>query len=130
MSTNSRFPVGPNQDNTARVLTYEVQKPVYAASIVTTVKQANTVVLVGQLTGALSLTVNVGTAGPVADGVAPFAGDTLQYIFSSDASIRVITFSTGFAGAGTLSTVASKKAAIDFIFDGTAWVEVGRSIGA
>lgn len=129
MSTASRFPGAP-KENTSRILTNEVQSPVYAASIALTIKQANTQVFVGQLTGALALTVNVGTAGPVADDVAPFKGDSLEIIFASDASIRVVTFSTGFASAGTLSTVASKKAAAFFTFDGTAWVEVGRSIGA
>jgi hypothetical protein len=130
MSTLSRFPGGAGKDNTSRILTNDVQSPAYASSLVVTVKKANTLVTPGTLTGNLSLTANVGTAGPVADDVAPFKGDYLEFIFTSDASIRTITFSTGFASAGTLATVASKKAFIAFVFDGTAWVEAGRAIGA
>jgi hypothetical protein len=132
MSTLSRFPVTnpPSADNTSAVLNNSVISVPYAASIALVTKTANSLVVIGQATGALSLTVGVGTAGPVADDVLPFVGDTLQLLLSSDATGRVVTFSTGFAGAGTLTMIASKKASIDFTFDGVAWVETGRSIGA
>ena len=122
-----RVGLGQNKDNTDRMILNDYQAPAYAASIAiaTGVGVANTLIQPAQLTGNLSLTIGVGSAT-----TDPQVGDTVKFIFTSDASIRVITFSTGFASAGTLSTVASKKAYAEFVFDGTAWVEMGRAIGA
>jgi len=127
MSTNVRLGSGNSQDNTGRTLQYDWQEVAYAASVAITTKQnvSNTTVRVAQATGALALTVSTGSAT-----TDPQVGDRLTILASSDATGRVITFSTGFASAGTLTMVASKKASAQFVFDGTAWVELQRSIGA
>lgn len=127
MSTAVRLGVGNSQDNTGRAISFDWQEVAYAASVAITTKQgiSNTTVRIAQATGALSLTVGVGSAT-----TDPQAGDKLTILASSDGTGRVITFSTGFASAGTLTMVASKKATAEFVFDGTAWVELNRSIGA
>ena len=127
MSTTKRLGVGNSQDNTARAIQYDFQEVAYAASVAITVKDgiAKTTVRVAQATGALTLTANVGTST-----TGPMVGDELMVMASSDGTGRVITFSTGFASAGTLTMVASKKAVAVFVFDGVAWIERTRSIGA
>lgn len=50
--------------------------------------------------------------------------------FSSDASIRVVTFGTLFLSSGTLSTVASKDATVKCIWDGTNLKVISREICA
>lgn len=128
MSTSFRFPGTKNTENTLRAAQQDAQDAIaYAASVALATKPnaANTIFRIAQATGALSLTIGVGTST-----TAPFVGDTIEILLSSDATGRVVTFSTGFAGAGTLTMIASKKAYIAFIFDGAAWVEQGRSIGA
>ena len=97
---------------------------VYAATSIplfTTAKEQH--FCYAQLTGAMTI-----NAATVLTGFRQF--DIVHFHFSSDASIRVITFGTGFASAGTLSTVASKDATATFIFDGVALKEMSRSIGA
>lgn len=126
MSTTARFTGAAGTDNTSRREFTDYQAPVYAASIATVIKPnaARTLVAI-TLTGALSLTINVGTST-----TPPMVGDQVQYLIKSDASIRVVTFSTGFQPAGTLSTVASKTVSATFMFDGTGWQETGRAIQA
>lgn len=119
MATSPRFTPGVNQDNTYRAVTQDYQSPAYAGTIAITTTQQVTLIKVGTLTGALSLTINTG------DGVdTPFVGDTAQFLFAADAlGAHVVTFSTGFASSGTLSVAASKYASAQFIFNGTVWVE-------
>jgi len=126
MATTPRFTGAANQDNTDRLAFNDYQNPTYAASIATVVKPhaSNTLVQI-TLTGALTLTISVGTAT-----TPPYVGDTVRYLIKSDASIRVVTFSAGFQPSGTLSTVASKTVSADFMFDGTGWQETGRAIQA
>lgn len=126
MGTTARFTGSAGTDNTDRRAYNDYQNPAYAASIAVTTKEkaSNTLVQV-TLTGALTLTIGVGSAT-----TAPYVGDTVSFLIKSDASIRVVTFSTGFQPAGTLSTVASKTVSADFMFDGTGWQETGRAIQA
>jgi hypothetical protein len=128
MSTLSRFPGGPGKDNTARVLNNEVQSPSFAASIAITASKAKTLVNVALLTGALALSINVGNNAP--DDIPPFVGDEVEFLFASDATGRVVTFGAGFASAGTLSVVASKFGSAKFKYNGSVWVETGRSLTA
>jgi hypothetical protein len=127
MSTTVRLNGASNRDNTDAVLLNDFQEKTYAASIALVTRQnyAKTTFRVAQCTGALTLTIGVGTAT-----TDPQVGDTCRILLSSDATGRVVTFSTGFASSGTLTMVASKAACADFIFNGTAWQETGRSIGA
>lgn len=130
MSTKARFsndnttPIGLGIENTDRILTNSFQTPAYAASININTTASKTLVLVGALTGALSLTAGVG------DGTnAPFVGDKMTFLFTS-ASIEVVTFGTGLLSTGTLSTAAGKTANITFIFNGASWCESHRAITA
>lgn len=126
MSTLPRFTGAVNVDNTDRRFMNDYQAPAYAASIAISTKPnaARTLVQI-TLAGALTLTIGVGSAT-----TPPMVGDEVIFLIKSDASIRVVTFSTGFQPAGTLSTVASKTVSASFIFDGTGWQEMGRAIQA
>lgn len=126
MATTPRFIPAANQDNTGRVDTNDYKNPVYAATISLTCRQKRTIFQPGQLTGALTLNVGVGTST-----TAPFVGDELRCIFAGDASARTVTFGTGLTvSAATLALSAGKKGYIEFTFDGTAWIEVCRVIHA
>jgi hypothetical protein len=119
MATTSRFPGGGNKDNTSRILTNEYQTPAYAASIAIVAKYASTLVKPAALTGALSLTIGVGSSGQP-----PFVGDKVDFIFTADSTDRVVTFSTGFTATGTLRVSASGTTTAEFIFDGSSWQQV------
>lgn len=128
MSTAARFPAwAKNIDNTGRKINMDYQAPAYAASIAIATKPqcSNTLVAITLVGGALTLTIGVGTAT-----TAPFVGDRIEFLIKSDASIRIVTFSTGFQPANTLSTVASKTVSATFVFDGTGWQEMARAIQA
>jgi hypothetical protein len=122
MANTSRFPGGGNNDNTSRILTNEVQNRNYAASIAVTAREASTLITVGQLTGALSLTIGTGTAT-----TAPYTGDIVRFLFGADGTGRVVTFSTGFQSAGTLTVAANKFGSASFTFNGSTWIETGRT---
>lgn len=59
---------------------------------------------------------------------AQFIGQRLLLLIASDASIRTITFGTGFKANIALVTVASKLYVIEFISDGVAFLELARSV--
>lgn len=122
-----RFKVQENTDNTHARLAEDFIEYAYAASVAITTKQriGKTTARIAQATGALTLTAGVGSST-----TDPRIGDELMVMASSDGTGRVITFSTGFAAAGTLTMVANKKATATFVFDGVAWIEKCRSIGA
>lgn len=129
MATTARFPVisgaiTQGTDNTDRILTNSFQTPAYAASIAVVTTAANTLIQVGALTGALSVTVGVGSST-----TAPFVGDKMTFLFTAAAD-RVVTFSTGTLPTATLTVLAGKTANINFIFNGTAWCETGRAVTA
>ena len=62
MATTPRVSPGANQDNTARQDTNDYKNPVYAAAITIVTRQKRTVVQVGQLTGAITVNLGVGSA--------------------------------------------------------------------
>lgn len=125
MSTTLRYvPIvgNPNQDNTARNVTNDYQAPAYAATLNLKLQAARSFIQVAQLTGAM--TVNAETTRPQ-------IGDEMTLIFAADGTARTVTLGTGFAGSATTVVVAiSKKATATFVFDGVAWIETGRAIGA
>lgn len=125
MATTFRFSQGANQDNTFRTKKQDAQSKAYAATIALVCDADLTKVLVAQLTGALTLSIGVGSSS-----TAPYVGDEVELIFSADGTNRVVTFGTGFASAGTLTVTASKKATACFMFDGAAWVEKSRAVTA
>lgn len=126
MATTSRVVPGKNQDNTGRNITQDYQAPAYAATIAITPTAQKTDVAVGQLTGAATINIGVGSSTS-----APYVGDEIVFLFGADSGAnRVVTFGTGFASAGTLTVTLSKYASAKFKFNGTVWVEMSRAITA
>lgn len=125
MATISRFSGLPSDDNTSRVITNAYLNPDYAATIDLIPFAAKTVVKVAALTGALSITIGVGTSS-----TPPYVGDTIEFLFAASGADRIVTFSTGFSKSGTLTVVNAKYGSASFMFDGVSWVETGRALTA
>ena len=127
MSTASRFASAqvPNQDNTGRVATFDVQQPAFAATLNITPTQYDTLVVPGTLTGAMTINIGVGSST-----TAPYVGDTIQLLFkNSSGSTQTVTLGTGVSvSAATLAIPTGKKGAIYLVFDGATWVETGRAV--
>jgi len=124
MSTNARFSSAAGSDNTDRVRDNQYLTPAYAASLALLPVKSFTLVNVAPLTGAMSVTAGVGSAS-----TPPYVGDRIKLLFSA-AATQVVTFSTGFLSAGTLSVAAGKTANATFIFNGASWCEESRTITA
>lgn len=126
MSTSARFSGAKEADNTHRAYQEDYQAPVYAATIALAIKPnaAKTLVAVA-LTGALTVTANVGSAT-----TPPYLGDRIQFLFTPDGTSRVVTFGTGFLPTGTLSVTTAKYAQASFVFNGTSWIEESRAVTA
>lgn len=96
--------------------------PAYAATINLTPKAAfKTYVKPAQLTGALTLNVDVTKAQEF---------DEFVFQFSTDGTQRVVTFGTGVNASGTITIPANKKAIAVGYFDGTVIQIASREIGA
>lgn len=127
MATTARYNGAAGKDNTDRRVFNDYQPITYASTIAAVIKpHAGHTTIVLALTGALTITINVGSAT-----VAPFIGDTVDILATSDGTSRTITFSTGFAPTvSTFAITTLKYAIISFIFNGTAWLETSRAISA
>lgn len=125
--TVARFTGTTKTDNTERMVKRDYQTPAYAATIALTIKPtaAYTLAKCAQLTGAASITANVGSST-----APPYVGDELVMMFETDGTQRVVTFSTGFVSSGTLTIPANKKATVIAFFDGAAWRVTAREITA
>ncbi len=122
MSTSARFPGSKNTENTFVGAQIDYQTPAYAASLtINTIPNAyKTLVVVGALTGALTLNLGVGTST-----TAPFVGDEIEIFFSSTPG-ETVTWGAGIsANAATLVVAAGKKGSAKFTFDGSSWVGAG-----
>lgn len=116
-----RFGLLKNEDNTGRVLTNAKLAPAYAASVTIVPNASRTFVIPADLTGALSL---VATTSLSQDC------DELVCVFKASGANRVVTFSTGFASAGTLTVLSGKSGSVSFVYNGTAFVEKCRALEA
>jgi hypothetical protein len=121
MPNSLNFTRGAGQDKTFRTVTQDAQQVAYAASIAVVPVENYNLYQVAQLTGALTLTATVTNL---------YIGDIVRVMFSADATNRVVTFSTGFVSAGTLTVTASKFAFAEFVFNGTSLQEMGRAVTA
>ena len=119
MPNSLRFIAGAGQDNTFRTVTQDAKQLAYAPTLAVIPSEQYNLFQVGQLTGALTINASVSNL---------FIGDIVRVLLSADASNRVVTFGTGFATAGTVTVTASKFAAVEFIFNGTALQDTGRAI--
>ena len=116
-----RFGTLKNQDSTGRVLNFAKIAPAYASSIAVVPNASKTYVLPANLTGALTLTADITLSQDC---------DELVCVFTALTSDRIVTFSTGFGTAGTLTVKAGKSASATFVFNGYSFVESGRAIEA
>ncbi|QTE37476.1 hypothetical protein J3L18_31000 [Mucilaginibacter gossypii] len=132
MSSISRFTGLPQDDNTDRILKNDFQTPAFAATVAIVVKGsvARTIIKPATLTGVVTFSINV--ADPLTNDAnnGPFVGDGVEFYLTPDGTTRVVTFGTGFLPTGTLSVTTAKYAYIAFRFNGTGWVESGRSVSA
>lgn len=114
-----RFGGPPPADNTGRNLTYISLSPTLLATDSIAPNASYTFYKFTTLAEAKTITANVKRSRKC---------DHIEMVFTSDGTGRVVTFSTGFIPLTTLTLVASKKATINFVFDGVAWLEESRSI--
>lgn len=124
-----RFTGLANKENTERAIKRGYIAPAFAATLVLAslgfdAINAHHLVNVA-LTGAATITAPVGTST-----TGPMIGDTLEFLFTPDGTSRIVTFGTGFAPNGTLTVTTAKYAYANFIFNGVAWVEKGRTVTA
>lgn len=121
MSTSSRFSPSTglftaSSDNTGRVLSNEFLSPLYISSLHITPTKANTIVLISDIAGSMTISIGVGAAN-----MPPFVGDTMVFILKA-ATDQIISFPSG--DFPLLSGVA---AALYLIFNGSEWLETGRT---
>lgn len=117
----SRYTIVPGADNKFLFASKEIKSPAYAATIALAITAERTIVDHAQLTGDLTETVDIANA---------YTGDTLRLLYTTDTSVRTVTFSTNFI-AGPAVIQDSSQFIIDFVFMGSVgtsgtWVEVGR----
>jgi hypothetical protein len=118
---NQRFTPGANQDNTGRVITYDLQTPAFASTIAIATTYQNTSVQVGLLTGACKVTIATANAQ---------IGDSCSLYFTSTAG-ETVTFGAGFlVSAATLVVAATGTGYFRAVFNGTYWAETDRSLAA
>lgn len=123
--TNNTGAINMGTDNTDRIRNNQYQTPAFASTIALVVNSSYTLIKPATLTGAVTLTANVGSAT-----VPPYVGDRIDFLFTPDGTSRVVTFGTGFLPTATLSVTTAKFATASFMFDGAAWLELGRAVTA
>lgn len=112
--TTPRFGTAKNQDNTGRVLTYGYAAPAYASTYTVVANAYETTIVMGQLTGAQTLSATVTNC---------HVADKLNVMFIGDGSDRIVTFSTGFTSGGNITVSANTKVTVYFVFNGIGWVQ-------
>lgn len=123
-STSPRWGGGPPQnDNTGRILTWA------SISAVT----SSTTAVVYHKPNAYNTTIKVGPIGTdVTDSVSitnAYLGDRINFVFTNGSTAaKVVTFGNHMTSVGTMTVTGSKKATAGFVFDGSSWVEICRSI--
>lgn len=125
-STTPRFGITAGQDNTGRVLNYRWYNPTDAAG-------ADTVNLAPR---AYSTVIKYSAVDSLAFDVTStascYAGDHLRFMVTNSSGsghlVKFIGSNWQLSSSGNITLTASKRATIDFIFDGTYWVETGRMV--
>jgi hypothetical protein len=128
-STNPRFGIVKNDDNTGRVLTYKFVSTVDATG-------ADTIKLNPSAFETLiipSATIKDSVSYSLNSLTSSYAGDVIVCNFTNSSGsghkVKFVGSGWQFSSSGssiTLTTV--KRAVISFRFDGTAWVETGRMV--
>lgn len=128
-STSPRYGTLKNQDNTARVLTYNYTSITDAAGADSVSLKPN-----AWLTNyRVALTDSVYISGPVV--TASYAGDNVKMIVSGASGTKIKFASTNFIMSSTapyatttLILSSGGRALIQFTFDGAKWVETSRVV--
>lgn len=96
----------------------DIQTPAYAATLAVTIKNENTILKPATLTGAMqiNLTINANIR----------AGATIYMQLTSDGVARTVTFGTGFTAVALAGTI-SKTNSVQFIYDGSTFVQAGAA---
>lgn len=121
-STTPRFGTAKNDDNTGRVLTYKFFAVTDAAG-------ADSIVAVPrawQTNYRVSLTDSLTFKQP--NITYSYAGDNIRIIASGASGTKVKFYGTYWQSAGTATLGSTGKAIIEFVFDGTNWIEAGRYV--
>lgn len=124
--TYPRYGLAKNQDNTGRVLTFGATTITPTSTMVTVSSVVNnkyySVVSVAATSISPTFTANITYA---------YLADKVDLVIKADATgTRTITLGTNFIAnaAATQTLAASKQAMFRFVFDGSKYVEVARSI--
>lgn len=123
-STSPRFGTTANSDNTGRVITYGTATVTPTSTMVTIPAQKTFYKMVTVASVSISPTFTAAISSS-------YKADQMDLVILAEATgTRTITLSTNFiANAATTQTLAaSKQATFRFVFDGSKWVEVARSI--
>jgi hypothetical protein len=121
-----RFGITANSDNTGRSLTYFFQSFTTTSNTAVLYQKPHgyeTIYQIGTLKRALTDSLSITNS---------YVGDKVYFIFVADTLTagRVVTFGNHTKSSGTLTVPRSKKATAVFIFDGTIWVELDRTLMA
>lgn len=94
--------------------------PVYAATVTPAITGAMTHVQVGVLTGNITIGAPTGSFA---------VGSRLSFGFTQDGTgSRTITWNAVFAFTANGSGTANQKAATEFVYDGSRWVQYGGAL--
>lgn len=121
----SRFEDKRNSDNTMRILDNIRITPAFVATL-NLVPTAHRTLVHMLLTGNMTVNIDTGSATKP-----PMIGDTVDFLLTSDATSRTVTFGTGIQSAASTFVITTAKFAIArFMFNGVNWQETGRTITA
>jgi hypothetical protein len=96
-----------------------VQTPAYAATVTPTVEFADTKVIVGTLTGNITIGAPVGAR----------RGMRLGFSFTQDGTgARTITWNAVFSASANGAGTANQKGYTEFVYDGSRWVQVSGAL--
>lgn len=126
-NTVPRFGITTNQDNTGRVMTWKYLKPTDAAGADTVKLYPRAYTTLIQYSAVDSLSFNVTNL------TGSYVGDELQFIVTNASGSGHLVKFVGSnwqvgSGGAAITLTASKRANINFIFDGVFWVETSRVV--
>ena len=115
--TGVRYNAIPEGGGYYQVPNKVIKAATYSATITIVTYHEEEIIQVAQLTGSPTINATVSSC---------YKGDKLWMQFSTDGSQRTVTFNTHFTANGTLVISGSSTAVVNFIFDGTNWLELSR----
>ena len=108
-----------DQTYKATGMTLHYSEPAYAATLAITPNARESVYKVGALTGAITINATVTDCS---------AGDRIYFMFEASGGTRVVTLGSNIDASGTISIADTKTAGFSAIYNGSAFVPLGREI--